>query len=84
MGSRERGHGAGTARAAIAIQMEGPIGMRTALKGERDGTWGLGRGEERLPVPGCKRSPPGSSDIHPPRPGSHRPLNHPSLRLASA
>lgn len=76
MGSSERGHGAGTARAAIAIQVEGSKRMGTALKGEHDGTWGLALGEERLPVPGCKRSL-GSPDIHPPRPGSHSPPHTP-------
>lgn len=63
-GSGERGHGVGMARAGGPGR--GVAGMGTALRGQRDTTWGLGGKEDRLPVPSRKRSPPGSSDTHPP------------------
>lgn len=68
MGSSERGHGAGTARAAIAIQVEGSIGMGTALKGERDGTWGLERREQDISARVLRHPPTQAWLSHTPNP----------------
>lgn len=74
MGSSERGHGAGTARAAIAIQVEGSIGMGTrkaSTTGRGGWRWGK-NGSQFLAardLPGPPTSThPGLALTVPPRP----------------